>query len=108
MFCQFIHDGAVSSNKHEHKAFGMQFSCRRFTCNNVVTLSFRKSLSSKSNVVSALVEEACDEVIDKVLNEMFSQSVQDLVARKVSNELSADCVPCDMCQGDKSGSSAVG
>ena len=59
-------------------------------------------------MISALAEEVGDEVIDKLFNKMFSQSVQDLVARKVANELSEDCVPCDMHQGDKAGSSAVG
>ena len=54
-----------------------------------------------------LVEEACDEVIDKVLNGTLSQSVQELAARKVANELSAHCAPCDIFQGDEVGSSAV-
>ena len=79
----------------------------RFRCGNFVTLSFRKALPRKSNKMSALVEEVCDEIIDKVFNKILSQSVQCLVAKKVANELSLDCVPCDMDQGDKTGSSTV-
>ena len=54
------------------------------------------------------MEESYDEVISKVLNETFYQSVQDLSASKVSNELSVDSVPCDMHKGCKVGISSVG
>ena len=86
----------------------MQLIDRRFRHNDSVESSFGKSLSSKSSLMLALVEEACDELIDKVFNEKFSRSVQDLAGRKVTNELSAHCVPCDAHQWDEVGISAVG
>ena len=57
---------------------------------------------------SALVQEVCDELIDKVFNEILSQLFQDLTARKVSKEFSADFLPFDMRQRKKVASSAVG
>ena len=84
IFFQFIHDGATLLNKYECQAFGMQFADRRFRCNNILALLFIKSLSSKSNMTPSLVEEVCDEAIDKVFNEMPSQSFQELEARKVA------------------------
>ena len=54
------------------------------------------------------MEEECDEVIDKLFDDKFFQSVQDLAARKVANELSADFAPCEIRQGDELGISAIG
>ena len=51
IFFQIINDDAALLSKHKHQVFGMQFADRRFRCNNVVALLFRKSLSSKSNAV---------------------------------------------------------
>lgn len=68
----------------------MHFADRKFRRNNVVVLSFRKALSRKSNTISVLVDEACEDLIDKLFNKIFSKPVQDLAERKVANELSAD------------------
>ena len=49
----------------------MQLTDSKFRFNNVVALSFRKVLSRKHNMMSALVEEEYEEVIDKLFNETF-------------------------------------
>ena len=64
---QVINDGAVLLKKHKHQAFVMQFEDRRLRC-NVVALT-RKKLSSKSDVIAILSEEAFAKVIDEELNE---------------------------------------
>ena len=70
-FCQFIHDGAALLNKHKHQAFVVQFSDSILRHNNFFVLLFIKALSIEHNIASALVEEACDKLIDKLLNEIF-------------------------------------
>ena len=79
-----------------------------FRHNNSASLSFRKVLSSKTNKVSELAQDACTEVLDKNFVNIFASSVRDLAASKVAVELIVEKVECDVHQGDKVGSSAVG
>ena len=86
IFFQFIHGGATLKNKQKFQAFGMNFLDRIFRHNNVLALSFRKSLSSKSDKVDALAEEAYAEVLDKEFIGIFTLSAQDLAVNKVLAE----------------------
>ena len=81
----------------------MKFEDKRFSCNNIVALSFSKVLSSKSDTFSELVEEACTLVTDEDFSETLTLSMQYLEAMKVAQELNVECVPCDVYQGDKWG-----
>ena len=44
-------------NKEKHQDFGIKFRYRRFSHNNILELSFRKSLFSEFDKVSKLVED---------------------------------------------------
>ena len=84
----------------------MKFADRIFRRNNVIVLSLRKAFSSKSDKVPELADEACAEAIDKELSETLASSAKHLAGRKVAQELNVECVPCEMCQGNKVGISS--
>ena len=95
-FCQFFHNGTTLKNEKKHQSFGMKFEDRIFIHNNCLALSFRKALSSESDKVAELPEEACAEVLDKEFIHIFALSAQDLAARKVGAELNVEKLECDM------------
>ena len=105
--CQFINIGCALKNKSKYQDFGMQFVDRKFYYNNVVTLSFRKVKSKKTNKISELVQDACADVLTKNFIDIFASSVQDFEASKVVVELNVEKVECNVYQGDEVGISAV-
>lgn len=82
-FCQFINDGATLNNKHKNQALGMQFPDRRFSCNHVVALWFRKVTSSTAEKVAELAKDVALELTDQQFNEIFVASVQDQAAKRL-------------------------
>ena len=69
---------------------------------------YRKVVSRKSDKVSELVQDECNEVLDKNFANVFASQVQHLVVRKVSVELNGDKVEFDMHEGNKVGISDSG
>ena len=65
-------------------------------------------MSRKTDKVAELAEESCTEVIDKEFSKTLTFSAQDLVARKVAQELNVECVTCDAYQSSKVGSITAG
>ena len=53
-FFQIIHDGVTLGNKSRYQAFGIQFTNRKFHCNHVVALGFKKVRNSTTDTVSNL------------------------------------------------------
>ena len=86
----------------------MQFADRRHHHTNAVALPFRKVLSRKTDKVDESSKDRYTELLYKNFDIIFASLVQCLAASKVSVELNAEKIECDMYQGGKVESSAVG
>ena len=86
----------------------MKFVDNKFSHNDSIELSFRMPFSLKDYKAAELVEELCDYCFGLNFTNTFSSSAQDLTASDLSKELNVDKVECDMHQGDKVVTSAVG
>jgi len=107
-FCQLIHDGVTLSNKSKYQAFGIQFTNRKFRCNHVVALGFRKVANSTTVTVAELGRELVKDRTQFELQEIIACSVQDGAAKGETKAWDLEVETCDMHDGDKIGASAIG
>ena len=78
-----MRDKTTLKNKDKHQAMSMKFSEKYFKHENAMSLSFRKTITHKSDEVAELAEKACCETFDLTFQEKISSSVQCLAPSAV-------------------------
>ena len=107
-FTQGIHDGVTLGNKSKYQALALQFTCPKFEQNYVVAIAFVKVLQSRSEDVVTLLRKEILDLTSRELEDLVGLAVQDAAATKVARDLDLEVETCDMHDGDKIGTSAIG
>eukprot|EP00957_Ditylum_brightwellii_P027817 2103360-Ditylum_brightwellii.AAC.1 len=107
-FCQITHDRVTLQNKSKYISFGLQFTNNRCLCNHVVALAFKKVKISTTKTVSELGEGIVKERTQINMKQIVSSTVQNAAAKSVAKAWDLEVETCDMHDGDKVDSNAVG
>ena len=73
-FCHFIHDAVTLQNKKKYESMGLQFTDKKYRCNHVIAIAFRRVLTTVTSSVVDLAKNISQEITGEDFEDIFRMS----------------------------------